>query len=110
MQSITRIGACALLAALVVLGTPLAARASHSFTIKNQGSHTIDHVYLSNVDQDTWGPDQLASDETIDPGEKRTWRIPNSECTQDIKVVYHDGHSHVEKSFDTCQYDLRMDY
>jgi hypothetical protein len=110
MHLLKKLCASFALVGIVMAVTPAVALAAHSFKVTNNGTHQIDHVYLSNVDEDTWGPDQLDADETIDPGEHQTWRIPNDECLQDVKIVYHNGHSEVQHKFDTCKYDLEMSY
>jgi len=101
--------ALAVLTGFAFLASPTAVLADHDFKVTNKGYHQIDHVYLSNVDEDTWGPDQLDSDEVIASGEHQTWSISDG-CMQDVKIVYHNGHKDIERNFNTCKYDLELSY
>lgn len=104
-----KFGIVAILAAVTVgLNTGAALADTHKFTIDNKGGHQIDKVYLSPINEDSWGPDQMGSD-VIEPGASQTWNI-DTNCEMDIKVVYHDGDTEVKKDFDTCKYDLDMSY
>ena len=98
----------ALFAGSLAVMSPLAARAAHDFTVVDKSSHPIKELYLSNVDQNDWGPNQL--DSPIASGDKRTWSIPAAECKQDVKIVYDDDHSQVLPGVDTCTVDLDADY
>lgn len=68
----------------------LAGRApSSSITIVNNSSNAIRHVYLSPVDNDNWGPDQLNDSATIASGASFT--INDVSCGQgSIKVIAED--------------------
>jgi hypothetical protein len=101
--------ASGLLAAVVVFASPTIALADHDFKVTNKGGHQVDHIYLSNPNEDSWGPDQLDSDQVLSPGDHQTWSIDDG-CLQDVKIVYHNGHKDVEKNFDTCKYDLELNY
>ena len=81
---------------------------THKFTIKNNGGHQIDRVYLSPISSNKWGPDQMGED-VISPGQSQTWDI-ELDCEIDVKIVYHDGHKVEKDDVDTCKYDLVMDY
>lgn len=81
---------------------------THRFTIKNQGGHQIDRVYLSPISSRKWGQDQMG-DDVIAPGDSQTWNI-ETDCELDVKVVYHDGTTKIKEDVDTCKYDLVMDY
>ena len=110
MHLLKKFCACVALVGTIVAVTPTAALADHNFKVSNKGEHQIDHVYLSDIDQDTWGPDQLDNDEVIAPGDHQSWTLSRDECLQDVKIVYHDGHKDVEHKFNTCKYDLELDY
>jgi len=81
---------------------------THKFTIKNNGGHQIDRVYLSPISSNKWGPDQMG-DDVIAPGGSQTWDI-DLDCEIDVKIVYHNGHKVEKDDVDTCKYDLDMDY
>jgi hypothetical protein len=94
---------------LVVLFSPkVAFAAKHDFKVVNKGDHQVDHVYLSPPDEKNWGPDQLDND-VIAPGGEQVWSI-SDECVEDVKVVYHDGKEWIGPKFDTCQFDLDLNY
>lgn len=108
--SVRRFFGAALSAALICAGTSAALAAGpHDFMVRNAGYHTIVSVYISEVDSDSWGDDQLDSDQYIEPGEQMTWHW-NGNCTQDIKIVYDNGRSQKTRAYDTCTYNLRSTY
>lgn len=99
-----------LLVALAIGISSLPALADvHTFKVINAGGHQVDHVYISPISKNKWGPDQLESDQVIAPGHSVTWDV-RTNCEMDVKVVYHDGNVDIEKDIDTCQYDLRLKY
>jgi len=100
----------AMLAALgmALAAIPTSAATPHPFRILNSGYHTITEVYISDVSDPDWGPDQLGED-TIDPGEVYHWHIPGN-CMKDIELVYDNGVKDDNESFDTCEYDFRSSY
>jgi len=74
------------LAALPLLSSARSATAI-SITITNNSSREIRHVYLSPVNQDVWGSDQINS--VIAPGGSAT--LSNVACDQaEIKVIAED--------------------
>ncbi|MBV8154273.1 MAG: hypothetical protein JO029_09085 [Candidatus Eremiobacteraeota bacterium] len=81
---------------------------THKFTVKNNGGHQIDRVYLSPISSRKWGPDQMG-DDVISPGQSQTWDV-ETDCEIDVKIVYHDGTVKEKDDVDTCKYDLVMDY
>lgn len=110
MISMKRFIAGVALAAATVAFMPSIALAAHDFVLTNKSSHTIKAVYLSNVGDDTWGPNQLDGGETIAPGAKQTWSIPAAECKQDVKIDWDDGQNDVMKNVDTCSDDVDADH
>lgn len=83
----------ALIAALCALAAlPLlsSARArTHSINVVNDSSRQIIHIYLSPVDADNWGPEQLGGS-VIASGQ--SFEVSNVACTQpQVKVVAEDG-------------------
>src|SRR5687768_5218192 len=69
-----------------------AAAGDQDFTLRNRTGYTIDQVYVSSVDTNSWEEDVLGRD-TLGNGE--AWEIEFSrsedECNWDLKVVYDDG-------------------
>jgi hypothetical protein len=57
-----------------------------AITITNNSGLTIRHVYLSPVDQNNWGPDQL-NNSVIGPGGSVTI---NATCQGSVKVIGED--------------------
>jgi hypothetical protein len=94
--------------ALPLLATP--ARADeHDFKVVNKGGHQVDHIYISPISADKWGPDQLDANQVLAPGDSQTYKI-DTNCEMDVRIVYHDSHVDVEKDVDTCKYDLDLNY
>ncbi|HKU81042.1 MAG TPA: hypothetical protein VJP76_02645 [Candidatus Tumulicola sp.] len=81
----------------------------HRFKVINNGGHQVDHIYISPISSERWGPDQLGSDEVLSPDRSITFDI-DTDCEMDVRVVYHDGTVRVEKDVDTCKYDLSLKY
>jgi hypothetical protein len=83
-----------MIAVAVIAGLPLLACAfarsspSVNITIVNNSNLEFRHVYLSPVDRDTWGPDQL-NGSVISPGSSYT--LSNVSCEgSSIKVIAED--------------------
>ena len=79
----------------------------HSFIVKNFGEHVIVSVYISAVDRDSWETDLLPG--AIEPGYQHTFTL-NEGCEQDVKIVYANGHTSVDRDVDTCENDLATHY
>jgi hypothetical protein len=80
---------CIALSALAALPLISSARSANSTSVNivNNSSRQIRNVYLSRVDVDDWGANQLSS--AIAPGQSVT--ISNFSCdTQQIKVIGED--------------------
>jgi hypothetical protein len=93
---------------MAVSAIPASAGGPHGFRVKNEGSHVIVAVYISDVTDNDWGPDQLG-DDTIDPGESYHWRI-DGDCMKDIEIVYGNKVKDDNEAFDTCAWDFRSSY
>lgn len=80
-----------LLVGLLSFGVASIASA-HDLEIVNKSKTEIHHLYLSSVNDNDWGPDQLGdkSNDTVDPGESFT--LTGIERGHfDVKVVAEDG-------------------
>ena len=102
------------LALISLLGhpNPLMAQteaSTHSFTVENQGKHSIQKVYLSATTSDSWGEDRMGEDEILPPGRTLSFSI-DTVCVLDIRIVYTDGIVDTKHAVDTCKYDLELDY
>lgn len=79
---------CAILGALLSLPLLSSASASvSSLAIVNNSNWVINNIFLSPVDRDDWGPDQLEGG-VINPGGSHTL---NLSCEGTIKVITEDS-------------------
>ncbi|HEX3481257.1 MAG TPA: hypothetical protein VHT91_39865 [Kofleriaceae bacterium] len=72
--------------------------------IINHASLPIYHLYISNVDADMWGPDQLGWDQTIAPGRYRVFNVDDGtgHCRYDFKAVLSDGRYAITHNVNVC--------
>ena len=99
-----------LLAAFVLPFATLPARDDeHTFKITNNGGHQGDHIHISPISAEKWGPDQLDADQVLAPGKSITFKI-ETDCEMDVLFIYHDGTKVTKKDVDTCKYDYSLDY
>lgn len=69
-------------------------------TIVNDSAWELEQLFLSPVDERSWGPDQLGAD-VLTPGERLT--LTSIQCgTYDLKVVDEDGDVCVLEGVDLC--------
>lgn len=72
-------------------------------TVNNESEWAINHFYLSPIDEEEWGPDQLG-DEVIGSGESFT--LTNVPCdSYDVKLIDEDGDECVVSEVDICGSD-----
>jgi len=55
-----------------------------NLVLTNNSAQTICFVYISLVTDSSWGSDQLATGETVTPGQSRGWEVPPG--TYDLKA------------------------
>jgi hypothetical protein len=99
-----------LLASSVMLLSAFPMRASaapHDFTVYNGMTQSIEYVNISPPDDTTWGDDWLGASEVIGTGDSRTFSVALG-CLEDVRVTFMDHTQKEYRSFDTCQYDLRV--
>lgn len=100
-------------AALAVVGAALsglAARAQSNdnenrvVKVINRASDPIYHLYISNVDENSWGPDQLGYFEWIGTNRYRNFNMDDGtgHCLYDIKAVLSDGREAIQSHFNVC--------
>jgi len=79
---------CVVFCALTALPLLSSARSSNSVNIVNNSNRVITHVYLSHVNIDDWGSDQLGGT-VISPGQ--SFELTNFACDQQqMKVIGED--------------------
>ena len=101
MKNLWRVAAGLALAAFVwTAPAALAAGKTANVKIVNKSEWSIHELYLSPVDDEAWGPDQLQQ-HVIKPGE--TFALSKIPCnTWDVKLVDEDGDECVVGSVDIC--------
>jgi hypothetical protein len=72
------------------------------FRVWNRSGRTINEIYVSSSNNNSWGSDRLGS-EVLAPG--RYWTIRQSEtgCSFDLKVVFADGGVFERRNINACQ-------
>ena len=99
-------------AALLTFGlaTPALAQSQDpSFRVNNQTSVTINEIYVSSANDNSWGTDRLGQN-VLAPGQSLTIRMPQAQCLNDIRIVFANGQAHERRRVDTCQItDYNMD-
>jgi len=95
-----------LLALALLLGGsaagPLRAQNSDpSFNIVNRSGRTIQELYVSSAQVNSWGQDLLGQN-VLDNGRSFPVRLPGGQCVNDIRVVYQGGQSEERRAVDTC--------
>lgn len=93
--------AAALGALLVAMPIVSTARLQTTITITNNSGLTISHVYLSPVDQNNWGPDQL-NNSVIGPGGSVAI---TATCEGSIKVIGEDQDGCFLSTVVSCESD-----
>lgn len=89
----------AVCAAALLIPAPAQAE-KNTVVIKNKSDWEIHQFFLSSVDTDRWGPDQLGED-VIGTGE--TFTLKNIPCdTYDVMLVDEDGDECVVSEVDIC--------
>ena len=100
-----------LLAGLVAIGLAPVAKAQTndpSFRIVNNTRHVVNEVYASVANERNWGSDRLGN-EIISPGANFIVRLPQGECTYDVRVVYQGGLAEERRRINTCSLtDLQL--
>lgn len=96
------------LAAATTLLSTAPALASHNLRITNAGSHAVQTINISGVNRRMWGPDLLGNN-FLFPGQSANFTIGEG-CLEDVRVIYRNGRTLTRGSFDTCRYDLRLNY
>jgi hypothetical protein len=100
------LAAIAVVGALAVTTATTAFADARNFTVVNNSSLTITHLYVSAADTQSWEEDVLGKD-VLAPGE--SWDITFSKydgeagkCLYDIKAVGKEGQEGVQYKLDLC--------
>lgn len=94
-----RSGVCWLLCTLVLALVPAAVFAN-DVEVMNESDWVLVHFYLSPVDEESWGPDQLGN-EVIGSGD--SFVLTGIPCdSYDVKLVDEDGDTCVVPGVDIC--------
>lgn len=91
---------------LVLLAMPSHATAQNrAVKIVNEASTPIYHLYVTNVGDDDWGPDQLGAFETIGYDRYRIFNMDDGTgyCMFDLKAVLSDGRVAIRRNFNVCR-------
>lgn len=81
---------CVALFALAALSIARTPATTTSVNIVNNSTHEIRNIYLSHVDADDWGANQLSEGSTIAPGQSAN--LASLACdAQQVKVIAEDG-------------------
>ena len=97
-KSVAALAGAVCAAALLVPTFALAA--GNTVVIKNKSDWSIQHFFLSPVETEEWGPDQLG-DEVINTGD--TFTLNGVPCdSYDVRLVDEDGDECVIAEVDVC--------
>lgn len=96
-----RRGVLALALLLAGLAPALAQNTDPSFNIVNRSGQTIQELYVSSAQVNTWGQDLLGRN-VLANGRSFPVRLPSGQCVNDIRVVYEGGRSEERRAVDTC--------
>lgn len=93
--------ACFVFSALVVRGQD---NENRVVKVINEASRPIYQLYVSNVDQSGWGPDQLGLFETVDIDHYRMFNMDDGSghCLYDIMAVLSDNRTAITRRFNVC--------
>ena len=102
MASIRRFLPFLAAAGLASLGTARAQTNDPSFRLTNNSNVTINEIYVSSSDENSWGPDRLG-DRALGSGNTYVIRLPAGQCVNDIRVVYTNGQANERRQVNTCR-------
>ncbi|SDB72751.1 hypothetical protein [Belnapia rosea] len=72
-----------------------------SFNLVNQSGRVIEELYASPSSQQNWGPDRLGED-VVQPGATYPVRLPQGECTYDLRIVFSGGQAQERRNVNAC--------
>ncbi len=95
-------------AAAATLACAAPSFAAHNLRVVNAGSHAVQTINISGINRRMWGPDLLGNN-FLFSGQSANFTIGEG-CLEDIRVIWRNGHVATEGAFNTCRYDLRLNY
>jgi hypothetical protein len=81
---------------------PRAEEANPSFNLVNRGRGPIREVYVSSARDNDWGPDRLGAN-GLPVGQHLPIRLPQGDCSNDVRVIWMDGRAEERRALDTCR-------
>jgi hypothetical protein len=72
-----------------------------SFNLMNQTGQVIVQFYASPTSENSWGPDRLG-DEVVNPNARFAVRLPEGDCTYDLRWVMEGGQSQERRGLNMC--------
>lgn len=72
-----------------------------SFHLVNQSGRPIQEFNASPASQQSWGPNRLG-DNRVPPGTSFPVRLPQGECSYDLRVVWSGGQAQERRGVNTC--------
>ncbi|WP_426957338.1 hypothetical protein [Muricoccus radiodurans] len=93
----------ALVAALsaAVTGSAFAQSNNPDFRLNNRSGQTINEVYVSSSNVNSWGRDRLG-DNVLPSGQSLEISLPAGQCMNDIRVVLASGQALERRGVNTC--------
>lgn len=82
-------------------GAAPSASGNPSFNLVNHGGQMMREVYVSSVQENTWGTDRLGA-QVLQPGQHLAVRLPLNDCVNDVRIVWMNGRSEERRRVDTC--------
>ncbi len=87
---------------LAAAAPALAQSRDPSFRVNNRSRQTVNEIYVSSANDDSWGRDRLGQN-VLSPGQSTVIRLPQAQCMNDIRVVFANGQALERRRVDTCQ-------
>lgn len=91
---------------LVLGGGGAAARGAQqgnpSFNLVNQSGRVIEEFYASPSSAQGWGPDRLGENAVVPPGQYQPVRLPQGECSYDLRWVWQGGQAGERRGVNAC--------
>ena len=92
----------ALLTLLLGAAPALAQSGDPTFRLNNRSGQTINEVYVSSANDQSWGADRLGAN-LLPSGQSLTIQLPRGQCMNDIRVVRANNQAQEWRRVDTCQ-------
>lgn len=90
-----------LLPAPILASGAATAQTDPSFNIVNRAGETINEIYVTSVQINSWGQDLLGAN-VLPNGQSFPVRLPPNQCENDIRVVYASGRNEERRRINTC--------